>query len=82
MSETTIDPTAVVEPGAQLGSGVFVGPFCLIGSNVRIGVGCRLISHVSIRGHTTLGADNEVFPFASLGSAPKELNNVGDPNRV
>ncbi|ANM31965.1 UDP-N-acetylglucosamine acyltransferase [Acidobacteria bacterium Mor1] len=82
MAQTTIDPRAVVEPGAKLGTGVFVGPFCIVGSDVEIGDGTRLISHVTVTGHTSLGEENEVFAFASLGSAPQDLKYDGEPTKV
>ena len=33
----TIHPLAVVEPGAELGADVSIGPFCQVGPNVRLG---------------------------------------------
>ncbi len=41
MSE--IHPTAIVEPGAQLGENVEIGPFCLLGGGVELGDGVRLL---------------------------------------
>lgn len=75
----TIYPTAIVHPEAELDSGVFVGPFCTIGAHVKVGRGTRLISHVVLDGHTTIGADNEIFPFASVGSVPQDLKYKGEP---
>ncbi len=68
-----IHPTALVHPKAQLGAGCEIGPYCVIGEHVVLGEGCRLHSHVVIEGHTTLGRDNEVFPFASLGLQTQDL---------
>ena len=64
-----IDPTAKVSDGARLGVDVEVGPFCTIGANVSIGDGCRLLSHVNITGHTTIGPRTFIYPFASLSYA-------------
>ena len=36
---TQIHPTAIIEPGAELGEGVKVGAYAIIGPNVRIGDG-------------------------------------------
>ena len=66
-------PTAVIAPGAQIGADCEIGPFCVIGPHVVLGDGCRLYSHVVIDGHTTLGKENEVFPFASLGLKTQDL---------
>jgi UDP-N-acetylglucosamine acyltransferase len=68
-----IHPTAVINPGATLGEGVQVGPFCTIGSQVRLGDGCQLISHVVLDGDTTIGAGNRFFPFTTVGLEPQDL---------
>ena len=62
-----IHPTAIVERGAELASGVEVGPFSHVHAGVRIGEGTRLISHVVIQGHTQLGAHCTLHPFAVIG---------------
>lgn len=74
----TIHPTAIVEKGAQLGADVFIGPFCTIGANVKIGSGTRLISHVVITGHTTIGSNNVIYPFASLGQPSPDRKYKGE----
>ena len=68
-----IHPTAIVHPNAQIGSGCEIGPYCVIGENVALGDGCKLHSHVVIDGHTKLGRENEIFPFASLGLKTQDL---------
>jgi UDP-N-acetylglucosamine acyltransferase len=80
MSE--IHPTAVIHPGARLGADCRVGPYCVIGPDVVLGDRCRLHSHVVIEGHTTLGDDNEVFPFACLGAKTQDLKWTGGITRV
>ncbi len=68
-----IHPSAIVHPKAQLGSGCEIGPYCIIGENAVLGDGCKLHSHVVIDGHTKLGRENEIFPFASLGLKTQDL---------
>ena len=34
-----IHPTAIIEDGAELGSDVEIGPYCMVGSGVKIGNG-------------------------------------------
>ncbi|NBW83006.1 acyl-ACP--UDP-N-acetylglucosamine O-acyltransferase [bacterium] len=75
----SIHPTAIVHPGAELDSDVVVGPFCTIGANVKVGRGTKLVSHVVLDGHTTIGAGNEIFPFASVGTVPQDLKYKGEP---
>jgi UDP-N-acetylglucosamine acyltransferase len=77
-----ISPTAVIHPKAQIGAGCFIGPYCVIGENVALGPGCRLHSHVVIDGHTTLGENNEIFPFASIGLKTQDLKWKGGITRT
>ena len=74
---TSVHETALIDPAAQLGEGVEIGPFCHIGPNVKIGDGTRLISHVSIPGRVTIGTESVVHPFASLGSPAQDFKDRG-----
>lgn len=71
--QTQIHSTAVVHKQAQIGPGCVIGPYCVIGQNVSLGARCRLHSHVIIDGHTALGEENEIFPFASIGLKTQDL---------
>jgi UDP-N-acetylglucosamine acyltransferase len=77
-----IHPSAIVEPGAQLGAGVRIGPNCLVGPNVTLGEGTELISHAVVTGRTSMGVGNRVFPFSSLGQEPQDLKYHGEPSEV
>jgi acyl-[acyl carrier protein]--UDP-N-acetylglucosamine O-acyltransferase len=50
-----IDPSARIEAGAKIGKDVSIGPYCTVGAHVSIGDGCRLVAHVNLSGHTTIG---------------------------
>lgn len=77
-----IDPTARIEDGAIIGDGASIGPYCIVGPNVTIGAECKLLAHVNIAGHTTLGANCTVYPFASLGTPPQSLAYRGEPTTL
>jgi UDP-N-acetylglucosamine acyltransferase len=77
-----IDPRAVVSPQAQLAPDVTVGPFSIIGPDVEIGPRTVVGPHTVINGPTTLGADNRVFQFASLGDEPQDKKYRGEPTRL
>jgi UDP-N-acetylglucosamine acyltransferase len=77
-----IHPTAVIQPGAQIGADCEIGPYCVIGANVALGDGCKLHSHVVIDGHTTLGSSNELFPFACIGLKTQDLKWKGGVTRT
>lgn len=79
---TAIDPTARIEPGAVIGQGVSIGPYCIVRSNVTIGDGCRLVAHVHLDGHTSIGARTVIYPFVSLGSPPQSVHYRGEPTEL
>jgi UDP-N-acetylglucosamine acyltransferase len=74
---TRIHPTAIIEPGAELGEGVSVGAYAYVGPEVRLGAGTVLHHHACVEGFTQLGCDNEVFPFSLLGSKTHDLKFKG-----
>jgi UDP-N-acetylglucosamine acyltransferase len=77
-----IHPTAIVHPKANLGHGVAIGPYCVIGPDVVLADRVQLMSHVVVDGHTTIGVDSLVFPFASLGQVPQDLKYKGEPSTL
>lgn len=77
-----IDPTARIEDGATIGDGASIGPYCIVGPNVTIGPEAKLIAHVNVAGHTTLGANCTIYPFASLGTPPQSLAYRGEPTKL
>ena len=79
---TEIHPTAIIEAGAELGANVEVGAYSVIGSHVTLGDGCKVDSHVAINGHTTIGENNNFFPFSAIGAAPQSMAYKGDPTEV
>jgi UDP-N-acetylglucosamine acyltransferase len=74
-----IHPTAIVDPGAELDGSVTVGPYTLVGPHVKIGAGTTVAGHVVIEGHTTIGRDNRIFQFASLGAINQDKKYRGEP---
>ncbi|GAC1346053.1 MAG: acyl-ACP--UDP-N-acetylglucosamine O-acyltransferase [Acetobacteraceae bacterium] len=74
-----IHPSAVVEPGAQLGAGVEIGPFCHVGPAAKLHDGVRLVSHVVVDGDTTVGEAAVLYPFCTVGLAPQDLKYKGEP---
>jgi UDP-N-acetylglucosamine acyltransferase len=77
-----IDPRAMVSSKADLAGDVEVGPFAVIGADVTVGPGCVINAHAMVSGPTTLGANNHVFQFASIGDAPQDKKYKGEPTRL
>jgi UDP-N-acetylglucosamine acyltransferase len=77
-----VEPSAVVDPRAELDDDVRIGPFCVIGPQARIGRGTTLANNVTIMGRVTLGMDNTIFPNAVLGGDPQDISYRGSDTQV
>ena len=77
-----IDARAIVAADAELAPDVTVGPFSIIGPQVRIGARTVIGPHAVVNGPTTIGADNRIFQFASIGDAPQDKKYQGEPTRL
>ena len=77
-----IHPTAIVEPGAQLDESVSVGEYSIVRQHVRIGAGTSIGPHCVIEGRTTIGRDNRIFQFVSLGAVPQDKKYAGEPTQL
>lgn len=74
-----IHPTAVIDPQAEFGVGVVVGPHCVVQGPVQLGDGCVLHPQSTVMGKTMMGAGNHVFPGAVIGAEPQDLKYDGVP---
>ena len=79
---TELHPTAIIDPSAKIGTVVSIGPYSVIGPDVVIGDECWIGPHVVINGPTTLGRDNKIFQFASVGEVPQDLKFEGEDTRL
>jgi UDP-N-acetylglucosamine acyltransferase len=79
---THVEPSAVVDPRAELDDDVHVGPFCVVGPHVRIGRGTHLANQVTIMGRVTLGKENRLFPGAVIGADPQDISYRGSDTQV
>ena len=77
-----IHPTAIIDPGAELGNDVTVGPFAVIGPKVTIGDGTTVGSHAVIESHVRMGKGNRIHSFASVGAIPQDLKFRGEESWV
>jgi len=85
-----IHSSAVIDPSAELGTDVRIGPYVVVGKEAKIGDGTFLESHVVIKDYTELGANNHVHPQAVIGGEPqhtayqgeKTYTRIGDNNHI
>lgn len=77
-----VHPTAVVDPGAELGEGVHIGPLCHVGAGVVIGEDTELVAQATVLGPARLGRRNRVYPHATLGAAPQARSYRGESTKL
>jgi len=78
----SVHPQALVDSSATLAAGVDVGPFSYIGPNVEIGEGTKVMSHVVIKGPTTIGKNNTIYQFSSVGEDCQDKKFAGEPTKL
>jgi len=79
MSSAQIHATAIVDPGAEIGTGTIIGPYCIIAADVVLGAQCWLQHHVTLSGPTRAGARNKFFAYCSIGQQTQDLKYAGEP---
>jgi UDP-N-acetylglucosamine acyltransferase len=77
-----IDARAVVAPNARVHETAYVGPYAIIGADVEVGARTRVEGHAFVKGPTTIGEDNHIFQFASIGDDPQDKKYSGEPTRL
>ena len=68
-----IHPTAIIDPSAKIDEGVEISPYAIIGADVSIASGSWIGPHTVIQGPTTIGFDNKIYQFSSIGEAPMTI---------
>ena len=77
-----IHQTALISDSAVIADDVHIGPFTVVGDNVEIGSGTRVDSHVVINGPCTIGKDNHIYQFSSIGDDPQDKKYADEPTRL
>jgi UDP-N-acetylglucosamine acyltransferase len=77
-----IHKTAIISDSADIADDVEIGPYSVIGDRVRIGRGTRIASHVVINGPTTIGEENRIYQFCSIGDDPQDKKYAGEETRL
>lgn len=77
-----IHPSAIVDPKAELDSSI--EDRTLFDHRPERQNRCRtkVGPHVVIEGHTTIGEDNHIFQFASLGAMPQDKKYAGEETKL
>ncbi len=77
-----IHPTAIVDPAAELGPGVSVGPYAIIEGPVRLGPGCIVQARAHLIGEVVAGAGNDFGIGCVVGERAQHLQHQAAPGRL
>ncbi len=77
-----IHKSAVVDPMAEIGKNVKIGPFAVIEADVIIGDNCEIGSATLIASGTRMGSGCRVFHGAVLGTIPQDLKFRGEKSTL
>lgn len=80
---TKIGANVVIQgPATNIANDVTIGPGTIIGGYVEIGEGTSIGPHGVIQGPTSIGKNNKIFQFVSLGDEPQDITYKGEPTRL
>ena len=79
---SNIHPTAIIEPGAQLGKDVTIEAYAIIKGSVVLEDSVVIKSHAYIDGNTTIGQGTTVWPSASIGTRTQDKKFHGEKTFV
>jgi len=77
-----IHETAIVHPSSKIDDSVEIGPFCIIGEDVEISKGTKLLSHVVIKGPTSIGVNNIFYQFSTIGEDTPDKKFKGEKTKL
>jgi UDP-N-acetylglucosamine acyltransferase len=77
-----IHKTAIIDTNAKISQSAEIGPYSIVGPNVEIGDNVIIQSHVNIIGNTSIGKNNNIYPFASIGSDPQDMKYNGEETKL
>ncbi len=78
----SIDPRAIIDPSAKLGSNVSVGPWSIVGADVEIGDDTWVGPHVVLKGPTRIGRGNKIYQFSTVGEDTPALAYQGEASTL
>ena len=79
---SSIHSTAIISPDARIADDVKIGPYTVVGAGVEIGAGSDIGSHCVFKGPTSLGPNNRIYSFASIGDDPQDKKFAGEDTRL
>jgi len=79
---TNISKLASVDPRAEIGDDVTIGPFCVVGPRAKLGEGTTLENNVTLMGTVIIGCHNHIYPNVVIGGEPQDISYRGTDTKV
>lgn len=87
---TSIHPTAIIDPKAELDQDVKIGPYCIIGPNTKIGKKTKIRALATIEEWTEIGEECTISQGVIIGTLPQDTGfekkksfvKIGDRNLI
>lgn len=73
-----IHPSAIIDPKAEIGSNVKIGPFAVIEGDVVVEDNCEIFSHASLLDGTRLKQNVKIHQSSVIGGLPQDLKFKGE----
>ncbi len=70
------DPTAIIDPAANIESSSAIGPFCEIRRGSRIGANCQLVSSIFVGENVSIGNNCTLYPGVRIMNDSRIGNKV------
>ena len=77
-----IHRTALIDPTAELGADVSVGPYCVIGPRVTVGERCSIGAHAVLERNTRVADGVKIGYGSIIGNDPQDLKYKGEETWV
>ena len=77
-----VHPTSIIHPKSKIDDSVEIGPFCIIGEDVEIKKGSKLLSHIVLKGPTSIGEENIFYQFSTIGEDTPDKKFKGEKTKL
>ena len=75
-------PTSIIHPKSKIDDSVEIGPFCIVGEDVEIKKGSKLLSHIVLKGPTSIGEENIFYQFSTIGEDTPDKKFKGEKTKL
>ena len=77
-----VHPTSIIHPKSKIDDSVEIGPFCIVGEDVEIKKGSKLLSHIVLKGPTSIGEENIFYQFSTIGEDTPDKKFKGEKTKL